>query len=892
MEAITITLNGREVSGHPGMTVLELAQESGIEIPTLCHDPHLIPIGACRICLVEDERSGALSASCVTPIAPGMVINTESPKVQEHRRTIVKLILASHPDSCLVCDKGNRCELRQIASDMGVGLVEFEKIPQLATIEEVNPFIERDLSKCILCAKCIRADHELVVEGAIDYIHRGFASKPATLNDMSLEKSECTFCGTCVAICPTGALMEKNRLYGGTTPTTVSTICSFCGCGCSINLEVKDNQIVRARPGKESAVNRGTLCVKGSYGYDFVHSPERLTSPLVKVNGDFEAVSWEQALDLVASELNRIKEAYGPSSLALLSSSKGTNEENYLLQRLARGVLGTNNIDNGSRLYSTASILGLGSAVGFPGSTNRLDVLEQSEVVMVIGANLTSSAPIVGFAVKRAVKYKGAKLLLVDPQQTRLSSFAHLWLRPHIGTDIALINGMANVIVTEGLLDEEFVTRRTDNFEALNKDLAKYTPEYVEEVTGVPSEEVRRAARLFAGANLASIVYGDGITQHVTGTDSVIALANLAMLTGNIGLRGGIFALQRDCNGQGACDMGALHDLLPGYHRVDNEQSRKKFADRWGTELPTDTGLSAIEMIYHARDGKIKGMYIMGENPLLSFPNPALVKESLESLDFLVVHDMFLTETAKMANVVLPAASFAEKEGTFTNFEGRVQRVRKVIEPIGDSLPDWEIIIRLSNIMGCPMPYSSLQQIMDEIQELVPLYQVMDYRDSQMKGTSRAELDRDPLRNRRLYKGQFPSGFGRFSPVQYEPLSKTLKDGYNLTLLAGSILYHSGTGSRSSRSPRLSEFSPEAFVELGESDAKQIGISQGDQIRVISPVGEVTAVAKLTDTLPEGVVFMPICFPSTPVNQLFDIVLDPRAKTPALKACAVKLERI
>ncbi|MCK4697670.1 MAG: formate dehydrogenase subunit alpha, partial [Dehalococcoidia bacterium] len=739
--------------------------------------------------------------------------------------------------------KGNRCELRQIASDMGVGLVEFEKIPQLAAIEEVNPFIERDLSKCILCAKCIRADHELVVEGAIDYIHRGFASKPATLNDMSLEKSECTFCGTCVAICPTGALMENHPTYRGTTTTNVSTTCPFCGCGCIINLEVKDNQIVRARPGKESAVNRGTLCVKGSYGYDFVHSPERLTSPLVKVNGDFEAVSWEQALDLVASELNRIKEAYGPSSLALLSSSKGTNEENYLLQRLARGVLGTNNIDNGSRLYIAASILGLGSAVGFPGSTNRLDVLEQSEVVMVIGANLTSSAPIVGFAVKRAVKYKGAKLLLVDPQQTRLSSFANLWLRPHIGTDIALINGMANVIVTEGLLDEEFVTRRTDNFEALNKDLAKYTPEYVEEVTGIPSEEVRRAARLFAGANLASIVYGDGITQHVTGTDSVIALANLAMLTGNIGIRGGIFALQRDCNGQGACDMGAMHDLLPGYHRVEDEQSRKKFADRWDTELPADAGLSAIEMIYHARDGKIKGMYIMGENPLLSFPNPALVKESLESLDFLVVHDMFLTETAKMANVVLPAASFAEKEGTFTNFEGRVQRVRKVIEPIGDSLPDGEIILRLSNVMGCPMPYSSLQQIMDEIQELVPLYQVMDYRDSEMKGTSRADLDRDPLRNRRMYKGQFPSGFGRFSPVQYEPPSKTSEDGYNLTLLAGSILYHSGTGSRSSRSPRLSEFSPEAFVELGESDAKQVGISQGDQVRVISPVGEVTAVA-------------------------------------------------
>ena len=892
METITITLNGREVSGHPGMTILELARESGVDIPTLCHDPHLTPIGACRICLVEDERSGALSASCVTPIAPGMVINTESPRVQERRKAIIKLILASHPDSCLVCDKGNRCELRQIASEMGIGEVEFQKIPQLATIEEVNPFIERDLSKCILCAKCIRADHELVVEGAIDYIHRGFSSKPATLNDMSLERSECTFCGTCVAICPTGALMEKQRAYRGTTQTNISTTCPFCGCGCSISLEVKDNQIVRARPGKGSAVNRGTLCVKGGYGYDFVHSPERLTSPLVKVNGDFEAVSWEQALALVASELTRIKEAHGPSSLALLSSSKCTNEENYLLQRLARGVLGTNNIDNGSRLYSAASIIGLGSAVGFPGTTSPLDGLEQSEVILVIGANLTSSAPAVGYAVKQAVKYKSAKLLVVDPQQTKLSSFAHLWLRPKIGTDVALINGLAKVIVTEGLLDEEFVTRRTDNFEALSKDLAKYTPEYVEEVTGVPSEEVRRAARLFAGASLASIVYGDGITQYVTGADSVMALANLAMLTGNIGLRGGIFALQRDCNGQGACDMGALPDLLPGYQCVEDTQARKEFADRWGVDLPADAGLTAIEMIDHAREGKIKGMSIVGENPVLSFPNPTLVKEALASLNFLVVHDMFLTETAKLANVVLPAASFAEKEGTFTNFEGRVQRVRKVIEPFGDSVPDWEIILRLANSMGYPMPYSSLQQVMDEIQELVPLYQVMGYRDSETRGIYWTELDGDPLRTRRLYKGQFPSGFGRFSPVQYEPRAEIPKDGYPITLLAGSVLYHSGTGSRSSRSPRLSEFSPKAYVEIGESDAKQVGIGQGDEVRVISPVGEVTAVAKFTDTLPEGMLFMPLSFPATPVNQLFGIALDPRAKTPALKACAVKLERI
>jgi len=892
--AITITLNGREVSGHSGMTIMDLAEESGIDIPRLCHDPCLTPIGACRICLVEDERSGRLSASCVTPIDEGMVINTESPKVLDRRKTIVKLMLASHPDACLVCDKGNSCELRSIATDMGIGLVDLIKIPQTAVIEEINPFIERDLSKCILCAKCIRADHELVVQGAIDYIGRGFSSKPATLNDTPLDNSECTFCGTCVAICPTGALMEKKRTYRGTVATNVSTTCPFCGCGCTINMDVRDNQIIRARPGDKSVVNCGTLCVKGSYGYDFVHSTERLTKPLVKVNGEFEETTWENALELVASELKKVKDTSGPDSLAVLSSSKCTNEENYLLQKLARVILNTNNIDNGSRLYSAAGNVGLGSTVGFPGTTNRLGALEQSEVIMIVGANITSSAPTVGYAVKRAVRYGGAGLIIVDPQQTELLPFARLWLKPKIGTDTALLNGMARLIITQNLMDDEFVSRKTDNFEALSKDLDKYTPEYVEEITGVPVEDLKQAAGLYAEAAVASIVYGSGITQRVSGTDSVTALANLAMLTGNIGVSGGIFAMRRDCNGQGACDMGAMPNLLPGYQSVENEQLRKRCGDRWGAELPGVAGLTAIETIGQAGKGNIKAMYIVGENPALSFPNTTLVEQALASLDFLVVQDMFLTETAQLAQVVLPASSFAEKEGTFTNFEGRVQRVNRVIEPLGDSLPDWEIILRLADAMGNPMPYSSLNQIMDEIEELVPvsIYQAADRRNSGIRDMYSSEISRDSLRNRRLFKGDFPSGFGRFSPVHYEPASDMAKNGYPLTLLTGSVIHHLGSGSRSSRSSRLSEFSTEGFVGIGDSDAARIGINAGDKIKVISPVGEITATVRLDNKLQEGTVFMPVSFPSTPVNKLFGINLDPRAKTPALKSCAVKLERI
>ena len=686
--------------------------------------------------------------------------------------------------------------------------------------------------------------------------------------------------------------MEKNRAYKGTPQKSVSTTCPFCGCGCNIAFEVKDDQIVRARPGKDITVSNGALCVKGSYGYDFVHSQERLTSPLLRTEDGFVEVTWEQALDKVAAELNRIKKDSGNDSLALLGSPKCTNEENYLFQKLARTVMGTNNIDNGSRLCSAAGIAGIGSAVGFPGTTNSIDALEKSDAIVVIGADLSSSAPIVGYAVKRAVRYTGAKLLLVDPRQTKLASFAYLWLRPRVGTDMALINGMARVIITEGLFNEEYVARKTDNFDVLSQDLTKCTPEYVEEVTGVPAEEMCHAAQVFARANISSIVCGSGITQREYGTDSVAALANLAMLTGNISRRGGIFTMQKDCNGQGACDMGASPDLLPGYGSVNDAKTRSKFEDRWGSELPADAGLTAIEMIHRAREGSVKGMYIMGENPVISFPDAPLVKEALSGLEFLVVQDMFFTETAKMANVVLPAASFAEKEGTFTNFEGRVQPVRKVIAPLGDSLPDWEIIVRLADSMGQKMPYSSLKEVMDEIQEIVPFYRSNGFGEQETKDIYRAETDDSPFRKRRLYKGQFPSGFNRFTPVHYEPQRKAPKNGYNFTLLTGSVLFHSGSGSRSSKSSRLSKFSPGAYVEIGEADAGQLGISQGDAVKVISEAGEVTTVAKFTDMLPDGMVFMPVSFPSTPVNQLFGTTIDSQRKTPALKSCAVRLERI
>jgi len=876
LEAVTISLNGREVSGHSGMTVLELARESGVDIPTLCYDPYLSRSGTCRICVVEDETSNKLLASCVAPIAPGMVIHTHSSRVIEHRKTIIKLVLASHPDSCLVCDKGNRCQLRQIAADMGIGLPEFERIPQMAAIEEVNPFIVRDFSKCILCAKCIRACQELVVQGAIDYFQRGFIAKAATLGDLPLEDSECTFCGTCVALCPTGALMEKEKIYRGTTKATVQTTCPFCGCGCGVSLEVKDNSIVRAVPSRDTAVNRGTLCVKGSYGYDFIHSPDRLTKPLAKANDSFEEVSWEQALEMTATELGRIKREYGPDSLAVLGCSKCTNEENYLLQRFTRCVLGTNNIDNGGRLYNSATQIGFNASIGVLSTTNCFDALEQSEVIIVIGSDPASSAPIVEYAIKRAVKYRGAKLILIDPRRTNLSSFAHLWLRPRVGTDVALLNSLAKVIIDEGLLNKEFVEQKTDNLEALAKAVKKYSPEYSESITGVPSEQIRDAAQLYATATQATIIYGTGITQYTSGVQGVKALANLAMLTGNIRREGGgIYALQRENNSRGANDMGALPNFLPGYQSVADAQARRKFEKCWQTSLPAAPGLTAVEIIEQVKAGKIKGLYVVGENPILSFPHYSLVTETLASLDFLVVQDMFLTETAKLATVVLPAASFAEKEGTFTNFEGRINTLRQAIAPV------WQIILRLADRMGSPLPFSSVKQVTDEIDHIVPLYK--GYADSGKLNEVEWE-------------------FAHFAPVKYVPQERADGD-YPLILLTGSTLHHLGTGTRSSRAWRLTKFSPQDFVEIGEFDAQKLAITDGDKVKIISPIGEVVSTVKtsdtlpdgttvkISDTLPEGMLFMPVSFPQTPVTKLFGINLDPEAKTPALKACSVRIEK-
>jgi formate dehydrogenase alpha subunit len=822
-----------------------------------------------------------------------MVINTQSRRVIENRKVIVKLMLASHPDSCLLCDKGNRCQLRKIAADLGIGLVEFYRMPYYSEIQEANPFIQRDLSKCILCGKCIRVDQELVVVGAIDYNYRGFEAKPTTMEEKPLEKSECTLCGTCVVVCPTGALNERERRFKGTVNRRVSSVCPYCGCGCAIQLEVAEKEVVGVRPEERNSINGITLCVKGHYGFEFIHSKDRLTIPLIRQGEDLRETSWEEALKVVVKALKGIKEKNGGDALAFLGSTKCTNEENYLFQKFARGVIGTNHIDNESRLYASSSQMALEKLLGIGAATNPLRDIEEAEAILVIGANPEDSSPIVGYAIKRATKWKKAKLILIDPRETRLSRFALIWMRPKVGTDLILINGLIRLIIEEGLWDVEFVAKNVRGLEALKNSVKLFSPHYVERMTGITLKELEETLRLWIGAEKAYIVYGNGVTQGKNSSATLLSLLNFALLTGKLtGERGGIYPIERDNNGQGARTMGCLPDYLPGYQRIEDERGREKFEKAWKVKIPEGRGLTALEMMKESLSRRIRGMYIMGEDPMSSFPNTQLVREGLSSLEFLVVQDIFLTETAKLATVVLPAVSFAEKEGTFTNQERKVQRIRKAIEPLGEGKADWQIIAEISSLMGYTMDYSSPKEIMDEIATLVPIYRGISYERLENGGLYWPSSGHGHPGSPSLFPESLLKVPIEFALPDYESTKEKVNRNYPFSLISGSTLYHFASGVRSSKARGLIKMTPSVALEINREDALELGIKEGDEVWVRSPKGEVRVNVKINETLPKKTIFLPSSLNGSSVHSLQTIDLDALSNTPQMKVCQVKVERV
>ncbi len=910
MDTIKLTIDGQEVEAKEGMTVLEAAKSADIYIPTLCADPDLEPYGACRLCLVEIENMRGLPIACTTPATDGMVVHTNTPAVNEVRRTTIELLLADHPSECLICDRRERCgpfdiclrnvavtercvtcpknehcELQEVVDYLGITELPFHRTKRSFPVDDSNPFFYRDLNKCILCGKCVRVCGEVIGVGAVAVINRGYASKVAAFSDKPIIDSNCVSCGECVAHCPVAALMPQKD---GLPSEEVATTCVYCGVGCGIYLGIRDGQLVSVRGRRDGTVNNGLLCVKGRYGFEFVHHRDRLTMPLIKRDGEFVEATWDEALDLVASKLG----SYKADELAVISSAKCTNEENYLAQKLARAVLGTNNVDHCARLCHAPSVAGLVQSFGSGAMTNSIAELRDAGCILAIGTNTTEAHPIIALEIKRAVD-RGAKLIVANPREIDLVRWSHLWLQHQPGSDVALLMGMARVIVDEGLLDKVFIKERCEDFDALKESLKGFGLDFVERVTGVAKDKIAEAARIYASDRPSSILYSMGITQHSHGTDNVIATANLAMLTGNIGKPStGVNPLRGQNNVQGACDMGALPNVYPGYQAVADDNIRKKFEAAWGCSLSPSPGLPVTEMINAADNKKIKAVYLLGENPLLSEPDIAHAKEALEKLEFLVVQDIFLSETAKLADVILPGTSFAEKDGTFTNTERRVQLVRRAIEPVEDSRPDWQITCQLGKRMGSNgFDFKHPSQVMDEIALLTPSYGGISYQRLEDGGLQWPCPTPDHPGTPILHSQQFTRGKGRFIPLEYKPPMELPDKEYPLVLTTGRSLYHFHTGTLTRRVEGLNVLRGEGEVEVNPEDASKLGIADGEKVKVISRRGEVTTKAKVTEVSPVGVVFMTFHFAESPANMLTNPALDPVAKIPEYKVCAVRVER-
>jgi formate dehydrogenase alpha subunit len=709
------------------------------------------------------------------------------------------------------------------------------------------------------------------------------------IGPQSLQDADCKFCGTCVDICPTGALYARFEKWQRPEKTT-ETVCPYCGVGCRIEVGVLDSRIVRVRGKRDCLPNNGQLCVKGRFGLGFVESPERLTMPLIRKNGTLVPATWDEALDLVAGKLN----GYKGERFAFLSSAKCSNEENYLAQKFARLVMQTNNVDHCARLCHASTVSALALAFGSGAMTNSISELPDAGCIFIIGSNTSEQHPVIALKIKEA-KRKGAKIIVANPRWIDLCKIADIWLRQTPGTDVPLVLEMCRIILQEKLMDENFISERTEGFPDFQASLGKLSASDAARITGVKSELIRDAARLYACKKPSSIIYSMGITQHSHGVDNIFALANLAMMTGNVGKpSSGINPLRGQNNVQGSCDMGALPNLLPGYQAVINPDLRKKFELAWGAALPDKPGLTVVELMNGALEGKISAMYIMGENPVVSDPDCSHVVEALNALEFLVVQDIFLSETAALADVVLPAATSLEKDGTFTNTERRVQRIRKALQPAGESMPDWMILDALASRMGWKdqFCYSHPSEIMSEAAKLAPSYGGINYERLEGDGLQWPCPNKDHPGTGYLHKGQFTRGLGKFNVVDYRPSMELPDEEYPFILTTGRVLcqYHTGTMTRKVRDLNL--LRGEELVEMNPKDALTLGIDNGELIEVSSRRGRVKARTKTTEKSPSGVVFMTFHFPETPTNILTNPALDPVAKIPEFKVCAVKLNKI
>ncbi|MEE8473159.1 MAG: formate dehydrogenase subunit alpha [Dehalococcoidia bacterium] len=918
MNFITLTIDDREVKAPVGSSVLRAAEDSGIYIPTLCYHESLEPYGGCRMCIVDIENMRGLPPACTTPAGDGMVVRTSTPQLTELRRGIMELILSEHPHSCLVCwrkerckpfdiclrnvdvtarcvncPKNRRCELQTVFDYLGMAGCKEISLPYKyrdLPMSLEDPFIDRDNNLCILCGRCVRVCQEVRVNGCLSFTYRGSEALVGTAFGRNYKESGSEFCGACVDICPVGAIMERRNKWAGLPERLVKTTCPYCGVGCQLLLEVKDGEVLRITPDLEGAANLGQACVKGRFGVaETINHPERLTTPLVRKNGKLEEATWDEALDLVVSKLA----GYKPQELAVITSAKCTNEDNYVMQKFSRAVLGTNNVDHCARLCHAPTVAGLVQSFGSGAMSNSISEIADAECILAIGTNTTFSHPVIGIKVKQAAR-QGKKLIVANPREIELCRYADIWLRQMPGSDVALLMGMMRVIVDEGLEDKEFIAARCEDYDVFLESLRAFTPEFVAEKTGVPWEKVQAAARMYAQNSPATLLYAMGITQHTHGTDNVLATANLAMLTGNMGKPStGVNPLRGHNNVQGACDMGALPNVYPGYQSVADAASKQKFENAWGKEMQAKPGLTLTEMFDAVYTDEIKAIYLVGENPARSEPCLNHCSGAMERLDFLVVQDLVLTETARLAHVVLPACSFAEEDGTFTNTERRVQRVRRAVEPVGDSRPDWWITCQIASRMGAQgFDFEDPSQIMDEIARVTPSYGGISYSRLEGGGLQWPCPTPDHPGTPILHTQNFTRGKGRFLPLEYRPPDETPDEEYPLILTTERTLWHFHTGTMTRKVPGLNELRNEELVEMHPADAQKLGIEDGEMVKVTSRRGEVEARLLVTEVSPPGVVSMTFHFTEAPTNVLTNPKVDPVSKIPEYKVCAIRVEKI
>ncbi len=897
-----VTVDGVEVMVPPGTSVMRAAKLAGIDVPKLCATDNLKAFGSCRLCLVEVEGMKGTPASCTTPCADGMVVSTRTEQVQQLRRGVMELYLSDHPTDCPGCERGS-CEMQGLALETGVAEVRYGMggASHLAEPADAsNPYFDYDPKACIVCSRCVRACSEVQGTFALTVEGRGFDSR-ITPGGTDFLSSECVSCGACVQACPTDALTEKSVVSLGMPTRSVITTCAYCGVGCSFKAEVQgsgdDTRVVRMVPWKDGGANEGHSCVKGRFAYGYASHDDRQMNPMVRdtIDDEWRVVSWEEAVERIATGFLGLRERYGVGSIGGISSSRCTNEEVYVVQKMVRAAFGNNNIDTCARVCHSPTGYGLNHAFGTSAGTQDFRSVDAADVMLVIGANPTDAHPVFASRMKKRLR-EGAKLIVADPRQIDLVRSPHVQAQFHLpvrpGTNVAFVNAMCHVIVAEGLWDEEFVRARCEDADTYLEFIAQpeHSPEAMETETGIPAADLRSAARMFAAGPNAAIYYGLGVTEHSQGSTMVMGMANLAMLTGSLGREGvGVNPLRGQNNVQGSCDMGSFPHELPGYRHVSRPEVRSIYESLWGVTIQAEPGLRIPNMFDSAIGGSFKGLYVQGEDIAQSDPNTQHVEAALRAMELVVVHDLFLNETARFAHVFLPGASFLEKDGTFTNAERRINRVRPVM-PSRVGKDEWQVVCEIATAMGYPMSYDSPSQIMDEIAATTPTFAGVSFTRLDDEGSMQWPVtDAAPHGTPTMHVGSFVRGLGQLTTTVYVPTTERANRRFPLVLTTGRILSQYNVGAQTRRTPN-STWHPEDVLEIHPSDAELRGITSGDVVELSSRVGATRLTAVVSERMPAGVVYTTFHHPVTGANVVTTENSDWATNCPEYKVTAVQVE--